>query len=76
MQNKILSSHPIVGKITIKDILNDLEIMLADNIFLEDLVYNLLKNNTSLSNEDISSLFNYSISDRLKWIIFILKDSL
>ncbi len=76
MQDKILSSHPIVGKITIKDILNDLEIMLADNIFLEDLVYNLLKNNTSLSNEDISSLFNYSISDRLKWIIFILKDSL
>ncbi len=75
MQNKVLASHPILGDITLKDILNDLENMLNDNIFLEDIVYNLLKN-TSMSDEDISSLFNYSISNRLKWIIFVLKDLL
>ncbi len=73
MQDKVLTSHPIIGKITLKDLLNDLEIMLSDNIFLEDIVYNLLKN-TSMSEEDISSLFNYSISERLKWIIFVLKN--
>ncbi len=73
MQDKVLISHPIIGKITLKDLLNDLEIMLSDNIFLEDIVYNLLKD-TSMSEEDISSLFNYSISERLKWIIFVLKN--
>ncbi len=75
MQNKVLASHPILGDITLKDILNDLETMLNDNTLLEDIVYNLLKN-TSMSDEDISSLFNYSISYRLKWIIFVLKDLL
>lgn len=75
MQDKGLISHPIIGKITLKDLLNDLEIMLSDNIFLEDIVYNLLKD-TSMSEEDISSLFNYSISERLKWIIFVLKNIL
>lgn len=75
MKDKVLVKHPILGEITFKDIVNDLENMLNDNLFLEDIVYDLLKE-TNMSEEDISSLFNYSISNRLKWIIFVLKDLL
>ncbi len=75
MKDKILATHPILGEITFKDILIDLEDMLNDNLFLEDIVYDLLKE-TNMSEEDISSLFNYSISNRLEWIIYVLKDLL
>ncbi len=76
MKDKILAIHPVSGIITFEDLIKDLEIMLNDNLFLEDIVYGLLKEETNMSEEDISSLFNYSISNRLKWIIFVLKDLL
>lgn len=73
MKDKVLITHPILGKITINDLIQDLEIMLIDATFFEDLIYQMIKN-TSMSEEDISTLFNYSVTDRLKWIISVLKD--
>ncbi len=75
MKDKIFSIHPVLGIITFKDIINDLEIMLADSNLFEDVVYQLLKSN-NIPNEDIASLFNLSITNRIKWIIDVLKDAL
>lgn len=75
MKNKQLAIHPILGIITFEDVINDLEIMLLDNNLFEDIVYQLLKNK-KMPDEDLASLFNYSISDRLKWIIDVLKNSI
>ncbi len=72
MKDKILATHPILGIITFKDIIRDLEIMLKDNIFLENIIDNILKE-TEMEKEDIASLFNYSITNRLKWMIDVLK---
>lgn len=75
MKDKILATHPVLGIITFEDIINDLEMMLADNKLFEDIVLQLLELN-NMPKEDLASLFNYSISDRLKWIIDILKSIL
>lgn len=75
MKDKILAIHPILGTITFEDIINDLEIMFADSKLFEDIVYQLLELN-NMPNEDLASLFNYSVTNRLKWIIAVLKDIL
>lgn len=73
MKDKVLITHPILGEITISDLMQDLENMLNDITFFESLVYQIIKS-ADMSEEDISTLFNYSIVDRLKWIISVLKD--
>ena len=75
MKDKILATHPILGIITFEDVIKDLEIMLADSELFENVVQQLLELN-SMPKEDIASLFNYSVIDRLKWIIDILKSVL
>lgn len=75
MKDKILATHPVLGIITFEDVINDLEIMLADSELFENVVYQLLEA-YNMPEEDIPSLFNYSVIDRLKWIIDILKSIL
>lgn len=75
MKDRILASHPVLGAITFEDVINDLEIMLDDNKLFENLVYQLLELD-NISKEDIASLFNYSVTNRLQWIIDILKSIL
>lgn len=72
MKDRVLVTHPILGIITFEDIIRDLEIMLEDNELFEDIVHQLLGLN-NMPEEDLSSLFNYSVTNRLKWIIDILK---
>ena len=74
MNKDILFNHPILGDISFKDIINDLETMLQDTSLFEELVFQLLRQ-SELNDEEISSLFNYSIINRLEWIIYILKKS-
>ncbi len=74
MEDKILTVHPITGIITFKDVISDLEIMLEDNELFENIIYHLLE--SDVSNEDLASLFNYSVTNRLKYIIDVLKDIL
>ena len=75
MKNKILATHSILGDITFNDVLNDLEIMLKDNEFFEEIVYQLLRQD-NIPEEDLASLFDFSVTSRLKWIIDVLKDIL
>lgn len=73
MEDKILAEHPILGIITFEDVIKDLEIMLSDNELFESVIQQLLELN-NIPKEDIASLFNYSITNRLKWIIDILNN--
>ena len=57
-----------------EDVISDLEIMLEDNELFENIIYHLLE--SDVSNEDLASLFNYSVTNRLKYIIDVLKDIL
>lgn len=75
MKDKVLVEHPIVGIITFEDVIRDLEIMLSDSELFESVVHQLLELN-DMPKEDIASLYNYSVTDRLKWIIDILKSIL
>lgn len=75
MKDKVLAKHPIVGIITFEDVIRDLEIMLSDSELFESVVYQLLELD-AMPKEDIASLYNYSVTDRLKWIIDILKSIL
>lgn len=74
MKNKILMLHPTLGFITYEDLINDLENMLEDTTFFEDIITSILEH-TEMTKEDIATIFNYSIVERLKWIIYILKNS-
>ena len=75
MKDKVLAIHPNLGIITFEDVIRDLEIMLSDSELFESVVHQLLELN-DMPKEDIASLYNYSVTDRLKWIIDILKSIL
>lgn len=74
MIDKILTTHPILGDITFNDLINDLEIMLDDTKQFEDIVYKMFED--SMDKEDLTTLFNFSVINRLEWIIFVLKSQL
>lgn len=75
MKNKILLIHPKLGIITYEDLIRDLESLLADSNLFEDIVYQTFKN-TELDDEDISTYFNFSVINRLEWILDVLKSAL
>lgn len=75
MNNKILSIHPTLGVITFSDLINNLELMLK-NIEMFEHIVNEILHHTEMSEEDISTIFNYSIIESLKWNIDILKQLL
>ncbi len=72
MKNKIVDYHPILGPITYEDLINDLSILLEDYNTLEEIMINIMEYN-NYDAETISSLFIDNISNRLEWIIFVLK---
>lgn len=74
MKNKILFNHPVLGDITFADVISDLKIIIDDNKNLENIVYYILKG-TEMTDEDIASLFNYSVIDRLEWLLFLLENT-
>ena len=75
MENKILDFHPILGAITYNDLINDLSSLLEDYNTLEETIQDILKNN-NYDDEYISSLLNDNISNRLEWLLFVLKSLL
>lgn len=72
-KNTILYTHPVVGNITFNDVINDLKIIIDDLSLFEEVVFNILQNLSCLSDEDISSLYNYSAINRLKNIVYLLQ---
>ncbi len=75
MKDKIIDTHPILGPITYKDLIDDLELLLKDSSLLEDTIQFIMKYN-NYDDETIASLLNNGISKRLEWIIFVLKSLL
>lgn len=74
MTNKhILFIHPIVSNITFEDLIQDLNIIITDLSFFQSITINILRESSCMSNEDISSLFNYISMDKVNWILYLLK---
>ena len=74
-KNPILYTHQIVGDITFKDLIQDLNLIITDLEFFQSIIIDMLRELSNLSNEDISSLLNYIPIDKLNWILDLLKSS-
>ena len=74
-KNHILYTHPIVGDITFKDLIQDLNLIITDLEFFQSTIIDMLRELSNLSNEDISSLLNYIPIDKLNWILYLLQSS-
>ncbi len=74
-KNHILYTHPIVGDITFKDLIQDLNIIINDLSFFQSIIFDILRELSYLSNEDISSLLNYIPIDKSNWILDLLQSS-
>ena len=74
-KNHILYTHPSVGDITFKDLIQDLNLIITDLEFFQSIIIEMLQELSNLSNEDISSLLNYIPIDKLNWILDLLKSS-
>lgn len=74
-KNHILYTHPIVGDITFRDLIQDLNLIINDLELFQSIIIDILQELSNLSNEDISSLLNYIPIDRLNWILDLLKSS-
>ena len=74
-KNHILYTHPIVGDITFKDLIQDLNLIINDLELFQSIIIDMLQELSNLSNEDISSLLNYIPIDKLNWILDLLKSS-
>lgn len=73
--NYILYTHPVVGEITFKDLIQDLNLIISDLSFFQSIIYDMLGDLSYLSNEDISSLLSYIPINKLNWILDLLKSS-
>lgn len=69
MNNKVIITHPILGDITLNDILQDLMLIYQDSKIIEELLPK------SFNNEDLEDVLGPSISSRLEWIISVLENS-
>lgn len=69
MNNKVIITHPILGDITLNDILQDLTIIFENSKIIEELLPK------SFNNEDLEDVLGPSISSRLEWIISVLENS-
>mgnify|MGYP003491714630 CR=1 FL=1 len=74
-KNHILYTHPIVGDITFRDLIQDLNLIINDLELFQSIIIDMLQELSNLSNEDISSLLNYIPIDRLNWILDLLQSS-
>ena len=75
IKDSVLYSDPLVGDITLNNILNFIEICVEETKIFENAVSNiLLKNprNKVIANE----IINYSMVDTIKFLIDLIKDNL
>ena len=75
IKGSVLYSDPLVGDITLDNILNFIEICVEETKIFENAVSNiLLKNprNKVIANE----IINYSMVDTIKFLIDLIKDNL
>lgn len=75
MNNNILFTHPILGDITYKDMIDELKIIINDNRYFENIILSILREQ-NISDECISTILSYSIVNRLEWLLFLLQSSI
>lgn len=73
MNNKTLFNHPVLGIITPINIINDLKLAINYNKNFEDIIFSILRE-TQMTDEDIATIFSYSVVNRLEWIFFLLEN--
>ena len=75
IKDTILYSDPLVGDISLNDILNFIEVCVEETKVFENTVSNILHKNPK--NKDIANeIINYSMVDTIKFLIDLIKDNL
>lgn len=75
IKDTILYSDPLVGDISLNDILNFMEVCVEETKVFENTVSNILHKNPK--NKDIANeIINYSMVDTIKFLIDLIKDNL
>ena len=75
IKDSVLYSDPLVGDITLDNILNFIEICVEETKILENAVSNILLKNPR-NKEIANEIINYSMVDTIKFLIDIIKDNL
>lgn len=75
IKDLIIYSDPIMGNITLDDILNYLLLQIQNQKKFEEIVYSNLKF-SDLSDEDIASIFNLSTTDTIEMYLKLIKNEL
>ena len=75
IKDLIVYSDPIIGAITLDDILNYLLLQIQNQKKFEEIVYSNLKL-SNLTDEDIASIFNLSTTDTIEMYLKIIKNEL
>ena len=75
IKDLIVYSDPIMGIITLDDILNYLLLQIQNQKKFEEIVYSNLKL-SNLTDEDIASIFNLSTTDTIEMYLKIIKNEL
>ena len=75
IKDTILYSDPLVGDISLNDILNFMEVCVEETKIFENTVSNILHKNPK--NKDIANeIIDYSMVDTIKFLIDLIKDNL
>ena len=75
IKDTILYSDPLVGDISLNDILNFMEVCVEETKVFENTVSNILHKNPK--NKDIANeIIDYSMVDTIKFLIDLIKDNL
>ena len=75
IKDSVLYSDPLVGDITLDNILNFIEICVEETKIFENAVSNILLKNPR-NKEIANEIINYSMVDTIKFLIDIIKDNL
>ena len=75
IKDTIIYSAPLVGDISLNDILNFMEVCVEETKVFENTVSNILHKNPK--NKDIANeIIDYSMVDTIKFLIDLIKDNL
>ena len=75
IKNTIIYSDPLVGDISLNDILNFMEVCVGETKIFENTVSKILHKNPK-NKEIASEIFNYSMVDTTKFLIDLIKGNL
>ena len=75
IKNTIIYSDPLVGDISLNDILNFMEVCVGETKIFENTVSKILNKNPK-NKEIANEIINYSMVDTIKFLIDLIKENL